>query len=404
MNIRPASLLIALIHVPRHASFIGRCLRDAFGVRLGDRPDEEHLRAAMEWLCRAQDATGGGGVSGGYSWLDGWQPPYPETTGYTIPTFLQYAAFSGDRSYIERAVRMGDWEIEVQHPTGGVRGGMGENVYPIVFNTGQVLLGWTALYRYNRDDKYLQAARFAADWLTDIQHDEGRWVKHTFNDVSHAYHSRVAWPMLEVFDLTRTPRYRHAAERNVRWVLSLANQNGWFSQMGFTAEEMPVTHTIAYTLRGLLECAQRLDGEIVDEIWTAVEKACERILMRYERRKRDPRGMPEYLPGTLGPDWASRDRWSCLTGDAQLAIVFIKLFCRNGDPRYLNAALKLIDQVKATQSLKAVNRGVRGAVAGSYPIWGTYTRFGYPNWAAKFLADAIMLAARVLRKLEEQVG
>jgi hypothetical protein len=34
---------------------------------------------------------------------------------------------------------------------------------------------------------------------------------------------------------------------------------------------------------------------------------------------------------------------------------------------------------------------VRGGIAGSAPIWGDYSRFEYPNWAAKFFADALMM-------------
>ena len=33
-------------------------------------------------------------------------------------------------------------------------------------------------------------------------------------------------------------------------------------------------------------------------------------------------------------------------------------------------------------------------------MWGGYERFGYPNWAAKFLADALMLQERVMEPLE----
>jgi hypothetical protein len=33
----------------------------------------------------------------------------------------------------------------------------------------------------------------------------------------------------------------------------------------------------------------------------------------------------------------------------------------------------------------------RGAIAGSVPIWGAYSRFEFPNWAAKFFADALMM-------------
>ena len=112
--------------------------------------------------------------------------------------------------------------------------------------------------------------------------------------------------------------------------------------------------------------------------------------------------MPAYLAGTFDDRWRPAARYSCLTGNVQLAILFIKLFQHGGDPRFLNAALKLIDQVKAAQSLRAINPSVRGGVAGSYPIWGGYTRFGYPNWAAKFLADALMLSGQVLARLHRE--
>ncbi|MBI4582119.1 MAG: hypothetical protein HY718_20655, partial [Planctomycetes bacterium] len=281
---------------------------------------------------------------------------------------------------------------------------IGVNDYPIVFNTGQVIQGWVAMHRQDGDPRYLGAARRAADWLISIQDEDGKWSRHEFHDIPHAYQSRVAWPLLELHALTQDHRYRQAAERNVRWILSLGGEEGWIREMAFRRGENPFTHTIAYTLRGLLECARLLDGELAIRVDAVVLNACERILMRYERRKRDPRSSPEYLPGTLDEHFRSIDRYSCLTGNAQLAIVFIRLFEHGGDPRFLNAALKLIDQVKATQSLRAINPAIRGAVGGSYPIWGRYTRFGYPNWAAKFLADALMLARRVLAKLEREAG
>lgn len=396
------SKALGLLNVTRHLSFAGLVLRDGIrGARLGDSADQEHLQAAMDWLCRAQDVTADGGVSGGYSWLDGWLEPYPETTGYIIPTFLNYAHLTGNAEYADRARRMADWEIEIQLPNGAVRGGIGLNAYPIVFNTGQVILGWTAMYRHTNDSKYLEAARRAADWLVSVQDLDGKWSQHTYQNIPHAYSSRVAWPMLEVHALTHEPTHREAAERHVRWVLSQVDDAGWIRHMAFKPGDPPFTHTIVYTLRGLFECARLLDGEIVGQTDEVVQRACERLLMKYECRKRDPRGMPEFLPGTFDENWRAVAHYSCLTGNAQLAILFMKLFHRGDDPRFLNAALKLIDHVKATQSLRAINPGVRGAVAGSFPIWGGYIRFGYPNWAAKFFADALILARTTLARLQE---
>ena len=50
--------------------------------------DLVHLESALKWLCQAHE-KGACGVSAGYSFFRGWLPPYPETTGYIIPTMLR---------------------------------------------------------------------------------------------------------------------------------------------------------------------------------------------------------------------------------------------------------------------------------------------------------------------------
>ena len=54
-------------------------------------------------------------------------------------------------------------------------------------------------------------------------------------------------------------------------------------------------------------------------------------------------------------------------------------------------ARSALDYLKATQRLDHADDAVRGGIAGSAPIWGDYSRFEYPNWAAKFFADALMM-------------
>jgi len=357
----------------------------------------------MDWLCKAQDITDCGGCSGEYSLYKGWGPPYPETTGYIIPTFLQYAQLADDGNFIERAIMMGDWEIQIQLPSGAVRGGPGINKYPIVFNTGQVILGWMALYEHTKQNKFMDAALKAADWLISVQDHDGKWSMHAYHGIPHAYHSRVAWALLEVFKHTNDMKYRFASEKSVAWVLSLANENAWFHKATFdTKQEHPLTHTIAYTLRGLLESSLLLGGSIRQRALSQVIKASENIMIKYELRKRNPRSMPLYLPATLNDKWHSNDTYSCLTGNVQLAILWLKIFGINNDARLLNAALKIIDQVKMTQKMDSRNPGIRGGIPGSYPLWGNYLRFSYPNWAAKFFADAIMLQETVIQELKKE--
>ncbi|MGH9934899.1 MAG: prenyltransferase/squalene oxidase repeat-containing protein, partial [Blastocatellia bacterium] len=53
-------------------------LQDRLGNPAGVKSSRRSLDATIKWLCRAQDRCGGYGVSAGYSFLDGWYPPYPE--------------------------------------------------------------------------------------------------------------------------------------------------------------------------------------------------------------------------------------------------------------------------------------------------------------------------------------
>ena len=392
-----ATTRLARLGKPTHCSIM---LRHLFGVRDSTHSDDDHLKSAMEWLCRAQDVSGSGGICGAYTLYDGWKPPYPETTGYIIPTFLKYASITGNGSYSERAMRMGDWEINIQLPTGAVRGGMGINEYPIVFNTGQVILGWMALHRETNLGRFLDAAIKAADWLVGCQDDDGKWSRYSFKDIPHTYHTRVAWSLFEVYRATNNENYKRAAENNVLWALTRATENGWFKDAAFSSGETPPTHTIAYTLRGLLEASRFLSGAAKSQTLDIVQMAAERVMTRFELRKYDAYSMPKYLFGTLDENWNSKDNHSCLTGNAQIAIIWLSLYQMNNDARFLNSALKIIDHVKATQLLHTNNLGIRGGVAGSYPIWGAYAPFRYPNWAATFLADAIMLQESIMKDLE----
>ena len=109
------------------------------------------LDAAMAWICRAQDASGDGGVARSYSIVyhpyfrrKGWIPSYPETTGYIIPTFLHYARTFGNTEAHDRAVRMADWETSIQLSSGAVRSGPPRHGVPFFVRAWQWSLaaGW----------------------------------------------------------------------------------------------------------------------------------------------------------------------------------------------------------------------------------------------------------------------
>ena len=78
------------------------CLRDLLKKGNPITNNKEHLKAAIDWLKYAQDATKDVGVSAQYILGLGWQTSYPETTGYIIPTMFDYFRFTKDEDFRER--------------------------------------------------------------------------------------------------------------------------------------------------------------------------------------------------------------------------------------------------------------------------------------------------------------
>ena len=357
----------------------GRWTRPAVDARRG-------LQAAAEWLVRAQDATGCGGVSAYYDAVKRqWAGAYPETTGYIIPTFFRYAEFSGQSEYRERAIRMAEWESAIQLPAGGVQAGTldAEQVVPTIFNTGQVLFGWLSTWQQTQDARFRDSAVRAADWLVAAQDPDGVWRRFASPFSTHAvntYNTRVAFALAKVGHALGEPRYLDAAVRNVQWALTQMRANGWLENNDLEDNERPLTHTIAYAARGILEV-----GLIAAE-GTFVDAAARMARSVAQSQRRDGA-----LPGRLDSAWRPASRWTCVTGNAQMAIIWHRLAAATGDSSWKTAAENAIRFNLSIQNLTAVEGGVRGGMPGSHPLKGGYMKNRYPNWAAKFFMDALML-------------
>jgi hypothetical protein len=350
------------------------------------------LEAAIAWLCRSHDATGRQGSSKGFSLLRGWLPAYPETTGYVIGSLLAYSARSEGRlDLVQRAREMGNWERDIQEPDGGVMEGAIGTVprRSVVFNTGMVLHGWIDLQESGIDG-YEEAAARAAAFLTDHLRMDGTWDPEVeYSGIPHAYNSRVAWAMLRWARRTGDERAEVAARRHLDWVVSRQTANGWFDDCVFKPGTRPSTHGLAYTLRGLLE-SHALAG---CQSWLyAVERTSEVLIRKFEVLPR--------LCAAYDEEWRPAADYACLTGTVQLGGVWLRLFQVTGDPRWLNAGLKAVEQAAGRQE-RSRWPPIDGALAGSFPIWGRYAPLQYPNWATKFLADSLMLHEDCLPEIPE---
>jgi hypothetical protein len=351
------------------------------------RDDRSHLAAAIDWLCRAQDVregeTDAGGVSAGWSFEDGWLPSYPETSGYIVETLLAASRVLDDPGLQRRAGRILDWELSIQNPDGSFPGHFGEpGSRPVIFNTGQIVHGLMAGSGELGRPECLEAALRAGAWMLDQQDQDGCWRRSVHNGVPHTYNTRAAWALLRVAEVAGEARLRRGALANLDWALRQQTESGWLAANAFTASGVPFTHNIAYAVRGLLE-GGLLSGE---ERFVA---AAERAALGVMAAQRDD----GWLAGTFADGWRATAGYCCLTGLAQMALVWMRLARSRNHPAMEEAATRGIDAVKRRHRVEDRDPRVRGAVAGSGPIWGRYSMFEFPNWAAKFFADALMMHA-----------
>lgn len=373
-------------------------LREALEERFGHpvEPDHRpHLLAALAWLERAQDATRSGGVARGYSLVwhpyfgtRGWEAAYPETTGYIIPTLYLAARHLGRPDLAERAGRAARWEVEVQLASGAVRGGViGQPVAPAVFNTGQVVLGWLAAFQETGSGVFAGAARRAGRFLVAVQDEDGLWRRENSpyaNPQATLYNARTAWALAEAGRCLGAPEFTAAAARNLRAVARRQHDTGWIPDCCLSDPDRPLLHTLAYAIHGLLEGGRVLeDQELIDGAARAAEQIAAAV------------GPDGWLPGRFAADWRPAATWSCLTGEAQMANIWLRLFDIGRDREWLEPVGWVLRFLKSTQNRASDDPGLRGGIKGSYPIGGEYGRYETLNWAAKFFVDALIRDERV---------
>jgi hypothetical protein len=338
-----------------------------------------HWQGALDWLIRAQEINDDDGCAKSYNLAKGhWEPSYPETTGYIIGTMLDAARFTQQTVYIDRAERMGKWLRLRQLDTGAFPAL--DRVTPIVFDTGQIMHGLIDLAEHGNLDTYSDAIRSASMWLTEIQQDDGSWQRGEYLNIPHAYCTRVAWALLRASVLLNDERFRNGAIRQLNWALACQDGNGWFRQNSLGDQSQPILHTIVYAARGLFEAGMILDEE---RYRLAAQRTMDFLYTVWEKDGK--------FYGAYDRNWKGTVKARCLVGEAQASVLWMKMSRFWGDSRYRSAALSINRSLKQTQDLATPHSGLHGGIPGSYPITGRYCFLKYPNWAAKFYADALLM-------------
>lgn len=349
---------------------------------------DAHLLAAIDWICAAHDASADDGVPHSYDLPSrSWKPSYPETTGYIIPTLFDAARLLGRTDLYDRAVRMARWEVRIQLEGGGTQAGVigAEPLTPTIFNTGQALFGFVRAWEETKEAEFNTTGLSAARWLIEAQDADGSWRKFPSpftSTLAATYNTRTAFALARAAHAFDAPEFLASAIRNVEWALSNSRSNGWLTGncLSHHRDDRALTHTLAYSIRGILEVGLAADRPDL------VERAADLA----ERTASLQRGDGS-LPGYISREWKAIGRWSCVTGNAQMALNWSRIAHALGTPSALRFAEAANAFNMSVQDLDSDDPGVRGGIPGSAPISGEYMKNRYPNWAAKFFVDALLL-------------
>jgi len=345
---------------------------------------EARLHATFDWILQSIAAVHGQGSSKGYSYIRGWLPAYPETSGYIVSSLLRYGETFAAPQAIEKAKGIAHWLGGVINADGGISAIRATASPSLAFDTGMVLQGLTDLAQATGESCWAELAHRCAGFLVTMQRDDGSWTQ-DYGAIPHAYHARIAWPLLRYGIVFDRPRARSAAGANLTWVVKQQQGNGTFAQAFFTPSLPYVnTHSLGYIVEGLLESYLLTRTE---EWRTAAERTADRLAEILFRNG-------GFLPGFFREDWQEKRlfpvSFACLTGMAQLSRCWFLLYRMTGDAKHLEAGNLSLSHVVRYQDIETEWPAVHGALPGSGPFFGRYLPLQFPNWAAKFLLDALL--------------
>ncbi|MEZ6194664.1 MAG: GNAT family N-acetyltransferase [Planctomycetota bacterium] len=290
---------------------------------------------SLAWL-RANRAAPGGVV------VTSRRPrPYPEVTGYWIPTLLR----EGETGI---ALDFARWLLSAQRPDGSFADPEGVESY--AFDTGQVVRGLVAILDHLPEAE--DAMRRACDWLVGSAEASGRlrvpespdaWDMGRRGRVSEGNHLYVLPGLAAAAERLDEPRWARFVRRSRDWYLANV------PVLDAARPEM-ITHFFCYIQEALFDLG-------------ATDEAA-RGMRQLAERQRDSGALPAYADCS----------WICSPGTFQAAIVWDKL----GDRERARRTVEFMEGF--------VNAS--GGFYGSYGPEADYFPAEEPSWASKFHLDA----------------
>jgi len=287
---------------------------------------------AMDWF--KQHMVAGQGII-----VHTKQPvPYPEVTGYYIPTLYNW----GEKELARTCTK---WLISIQLPDGAFPAPDG---VPYTFDTAQIMRGLCAAL--GDVDGAETALRKACDWMLTQVDASGRLKTPSteqWSDIaSDLIHTYALPPLAQAGKLLGVKEYEEAT----RFVLD------YYKKQDDLVPFNRLSHVHAYAMEALCEL-----GEF---------ELAQRGMADVEKRQRRDGSIPAY------PDVD----WICSTGIAQYAIVWYTL----GNMERADRAIAYLEKIQNPS----------GGFFGSYGKGAKYIPGGEISWAVKYFLDAYLLKLR----------
>lgn len=338
----------------RHRAWRPRPMRwvmqDLAGVaRQPEQAHRTHLRATLEWLCRAQDASRAmpGSVAGGWTFEAGWLPGSTEASGWLIETFVPAAEYLAWPELTDRAHRMLD-SLLAQPDTAAVG-----RIQGLI--AGHVQLG--------RADSLARAL-------------ESGHLLGTESLAAPAHSAEAAHALARLGQLVQDARWLEAARRHLEAALAQQTPCGWFADPGAAAS----TAGLARTVRGVAEAAAQLEDA---HALRAARRAAEAMGAHLRE--------DGWLPGAFDDGWMPAAAHACVRGTAGMAACWLRL-AQSGQGAHLrDAAWRALAWIKRNQRTTGDDLALRDALPSAVPIWGGPSAFSFDTLGAKYFADALMM-------------
>lgn len=276
--------------------------------------------------------------------------PYPEVTGYYIPTLLNWG-------YKDLSLKFARWLCEIQNEDGSWNSP--DNSAAYVFDSAQVLKGLLAVEKY--DESVLTSIKKGCDWLISNVNLEGRLltpVQDAWGDgkaCSELVHLYCLTPLIEADEVLGKKEYTQYAEKILAYYRNKNMKE--ILDFGF------LSHFYAYVMEALVDL-----GEI------GLAKKAMMNLEQYQKRN-------GIIPAYKNVNWV------CSTGMFQLALVWYKLGDLERGNKIFDCACKLQNESGGWYGSYAGNfLGKLGIGSRNVPKYFPKAEI---SWAAKYYLDAL---------------